>query len=85
MTKKDKLLQRFCSQPKDFTFSELRTLLGNFKYEEIRKGKTSGSRIAFCHADSKHIIRLHRPHPGNILKQYQMVQVYKELEKEGLL
>lgn len=85
MTKRDKLLQRFCSLPKDFTFSELRTLLGSFKYEEIRKGKTSGSRVAFCHSASKHIIRLHRPHPGNNLKQYQMVQVYKELEKEGLL
>ncbi len=85
MIKRDKLLIRFRSLPKDFTYSELKTLLSGLEYREIKKGRTSGSRIAFCHTTSKHIIRLHRPHPGNILKKYQLVQVLDELSKEGLL
>ena len=85
MTKRKKLLNRFRSLPRDFTYSELRTLLGSLEYEEIKTGKTSGSRIAFCHSENKHIIRLHRPHPGNIVKYYQIVQVYNELKKEGLI
>ena len=85
MTKREKLKERFRSQPKDFTYSEFKTLLGSSGYEEIRLGRTSGSRISFCHSSSKHIIRLHRPHPGNILKKYQMVQVLEALVKEGLL
>jgi hypothetical protein len=71
MTKRKKLKERFVSQPKDFTYSELKSLLGRLGYEEIKLGRTSGSRISFCHSSSKHVIRLHRPHPGNILKKYQ--------------
>ena len=40
MTKKDKLLERFLSIPKDFTFDELKTLLRSLGYLEDNKGKT---------------------------------------------
>lgn len=42
MTKKNKLLERFLSVPKDFTFDELKTLLQSMGFEVENKGKTSG-------------------------------------------
>jgi len=65
---------------KDFTYNELRKLLTHLGYEESQSGKTSGSRVAFIHKDSKHIIRLHKPHPNNELKQYQIEQIIDELK-----
>ena len=84
MSTKEKLLRRFQNCPKDFTVEELDTMMGYLGYCREEKGKTSGSRIAFV-SDASPPILLHRPHPGNTLKQYQIRQVLELLEKEGLL
>ena len=81
----DKLLVRFRSRLKDFTFSELRTLLPGLGYTELTTGKTGGSRVAFHNADTKHIIRLHRPHPARQLKRYQVEEVLGELIRIGAI
>jgi hypothetical protein len=47
MGKADKLLKRFLSKHKDFTYEELKRLLRSLGYEEARTGKTLGSRVAF--------------------------------------
>ena len=47
MGKKEKLLARFLSLPKDFTFEETVTLMSHFDYHIHNKGATSGSRIRF--------------------------------------
>jgi len=73
------------SRPKDFTYDEVRKMLGGFNYMECGKGKTSGSRVAFVNEKSGHIIRLHRPHPRNILKSYQLNDIEEVLRKEGLI
>lgn len=39
MGTKDKLIQRFISMPKDFTWEEMNKLLTNFGYEQSIKGK----------------------------------------------
>ncbi|MEI6386667.1 MAG: type II toxin-antitoxin system HicA family toxin [Spirochaetota bacterium] len=83
MSKEEKLLDRFLSRPKDFTYNEIKMLLTGFGYEESNQGKTSGSRVAFVHHETKHIIRLHRPHPGNELKLYQLDQIREELAGRG--
>ena len=83
MSKFDKLLARFLLKPKDFSYNELRKLLKNFSYDEFQKGKTSGSRVCFVHKESKHILQLHKPHPANILKQYQIEQIIKVLTEQG--
>ena len=44
MSRKDKLIDRFKSQPKDFTWDELVRLLGYLGYDEATGGKTGGSR-----------------------------------------
>jgi len=80
MSKAEKLLLRFLSLPKDFTYSELKTILAHFEYVEVQ---SAGSRV--CFKKNKHNIKLHKPHPGNILKQYQQTLVINELKKEGLI
>lgn len=84
MSKKDKLLARFSGLPKDFTWSELRLILHYFGFEELQKGKTSGSRVGF-YLEGYPPILLHKPHPGKILKQYQMKEIKTYLETEGFI
>jgi hypothetical protein len=85
MSKFDKLKERLLRQPTDFTDDELRTVLGGFKYNETNKGKTSGSRVAFINSLTKHIIRIHKPHPKNIIKAYALKYIIEELKEQGLL
>jgi hypothetical protein len=85
MSKKEKLVERLLSKPKDFSYAELKSLLNGLGYSESNKGKTSGSRVAFLNEMNSHIIRLHKPHPKNILKTYQIELIIEELQKENLL
>ena len=85
MSKHEKLLQKISSKPKIFKYSELKTLLLGFGYDEIKKGKTSGSRVAFYNEKTKHIIRLHKPHPSNELKKYQINLVIESLKEQGII
>ena len=85
MSKFEKLLKRFLSKPKNFTYLELKGLLNGLGYIELAKGKTSGSRIAFINNTTKHLIRLHRPHPSNTLKMYQIDLVIYELRNIGAI
>lgn len=85
MSKEQKLIQKLLTKSKDFKYNELRKVLVSLGYEEYQSGKTSGSRVAFIGTQTKHIIRLHKPHPNNELKQYQIEQVIEELTSRGLL
>jgi hypothetical protein len=85
MRQEEKLIKRLLSKPVDFTYDELRKLLGKMGYKESQSGKTSGSRVAFCNENNGHIIRLHKPHPGNVLKQYQIEQIVEELKARRLI
>ena len=84
MSKKLKLVERFTSLPKDFSWSELSSLLKLFGFEEMQMGKTSGSRARFYKAGYPPIL-LHKPHPGKILKEYQIKYIKEYLEEEGFL
>jgi hypothetical protein len=57
-------------------------MLNGFGYNEIQG---SVSRVVFSNASLKHRIKLHKPHPGNILKTYQIDLVLNELKSNGLL
>ena len=85
MSRDEKLISRLLSKPRDFTYDELRKVLRHLGYEENQSGKTSGSRVAFINNDTSHIIRLHKPHPNNELKQYQLEQVIEELKSRRLI
>ena len=83
MSQKEKLIKRLLNKPVGFTYDELRKLLGKLGYKESQSGKTSGFRVAFFNEKTEHIIRLHKPHPKNVLKQYQIEQIIEELTTRG--
>ena len=85
MGKSDKLLKRLLSNPKDFTFDELETLLTGIGYQLSNSGGTSGSAVRFINRETGHIIRLHKPHPSPVLKQCIVKFIVSELRQEGYL
>ena len=80
MSKSDKLIIRLLSYPKDFTYSELKTLLMSFGYKEVQG---AGSRV--CFSKENHKIKLHKPHPDNRLRRYQIDLIVHELTNKGLI
>ena len=84
MGTKEKLRNRFLKMPSDFTFDEMQRLLEGYGYEKSNKGKTSGSRLIFKNGNKRPIM-LHKPHPGNIVKEYAMKQVFDDLKEAGFI
>ncbi len=78
MTKKDKLIKKFLSSPKDLTWDELVKFLKVYGYEEENTGKTVGSARRFINS-KKHLISIHKPHPENIVKSYVIKKVINAL------
>ena len=74
MSTKDKLVERFKKQPKDFTWDELVRLFGTFGFTVNEKGKTSVSRTVFIN-NEKETIEVHKPHSSKIIKGYVMKNV----------
>jgi hypothetical protein len=85
MSKKDKLIKRFKTLPKDFTFSEVVTLLYGFGFVEDNKGKTSGSRIRFYNKDSNVFINFHKPHPGSIMCEVALKDIFNILNDNNFI
>jgi len=82
MTKAEKLLKRFLSWPKNFTYHELIMLLESLGCKEEQG---SGSRVIFSNRRMKHYIKLHKQHPGNVLKRYQIDLIIQELNSKNLV
>lgn len=80
MSKTEKEIERLKSKPKDFTYDEAKNLLNKLGFIENNKGRTSGSRVVFINKNNQ-CIELHRPHPRNILKTYQVNKILKSLEE----
>ena len=83
MSKKEKLIARLLSRPKDFHYDEAKTLLLYLGFEESQKGKTSGSRVEFVRGSDT--LLLHKPHPAGELKGYQVKQLIDILKELKLL
>lgn len=83
MSKIEKLKEKLTKSSNGFTFDEMVTLLTSMGFSFHNRGKTSGSRV--CFTNQKVTIILHKPHPGNELKRYQIKQIQDVLQKEGLL
>lgn len=77
----DKSIKRLLSVPKNYTYSEAKSLLKHLGYEESNKGLTSGSRVLFCKNERR--IALHKPHPGDIMKVYVVKELIEFLKKGG--
>ena len=79
MTRTDKLIIKLKSNPKDFTWDELKKVLKYYGYTEIKKkGKTGGSRRKFIN-ETNDIIILHKPHPEKTIKSYVIKQIIDHL------
>jgi len=78
MSRKDKLIDRFKKQPKDFTWDELVRLFSYFGFVVYNKGKTSGSRVIFSNGEKEFI--MHKPHPKNIIKEASMNNILEFLK-----
>ena len=76
MSRKEKLLKRMLSIPSDFTFEELKSVLGSLGFSISNKGKTSGSRVAFI--KEQMIIRIHKPHLSNIMGKTALKSVKRQ-------
>ncbi len=85
MSRKEKLIARFKTRPRDFTWNELVRLLGYLGYEEETGGRTGGSRRRFTNTDIGHTITAHKPHPVNIVKSYTIRILIEDLKREGRL
>ena len=83
MGTKEKLIERFKSQPKDFNWDELVRLFSIFGYKIDNKGKTSGSRVIFAKGESSYTA--HKPHPGSIVKGYVMKQLLTYIRDNKLI
>jgi len=83
MSTKEKLIERFKRQPKDFTWDELVRLFGILGFTIHNKGKTSGSRVLFENGDASYI--MHKPHPSNIIKESALKQALNYLTEQKFI
>lgn len=85
MNRMEKLLVKFMGNPKDLIWEKLTKILAHCGFNEItKKGKTGGSRVKFVN-DRNNLINLHRPHPGNIVKQYVTRQIKEKLKLRQII
>ena len=82
MSKREKLVGRLLSKPKDFEWAEAVVLLESLGFEVIRG---SGSRRKFNHKETKTIISLHEPHPDKIMKLYAIQIIIDALTEGGFI
>ncbi len=85
MSRLEKAKKRLLSKPSDYTFSELRYLLGQLGFKEYQKGKTSGSRVKFYREYDKRIIMIHKPHPEDTMDKGAIADIVEQLKRMGEL
>lgn len=82
MSKPEKLVAKLRNLNGSFTWQELEKLLTRLGYE---KQEGRGSRVKFSNGSAADMVNLHKPHPGNELKQYARRQIIEKLENGGLI
>jgi hypothetical protein len=82
MSKQEKLSRRLLSKPKDFTWSELVSLMVALGFH---MEKSSGSGRKFIHEETEAVLFIHEPHPSKVLKPYQVRDTLTLLQREGFI
>ena len=85
MNKKEKLIKRFKTLPRDFTLEEVVSLFQVYGFELTNKGATSGSRVKFYNVEDENAYIMHKPHPSNIIKGYVMRDILNFLLKNNYI
>lgn len=82
MGRHEKLLARLGTANNTFPWSDLVTLLAQLGYDMQEKER---SRVRFYNTITRHMIRLHKPHPENAIKGGALKAVRQALKQEGYL
>ncbi|MFN3881498.1 MAG: type II toxin-antitoxin system HicA family toxin [Nitrincola lacisaponensis] len=82
MNKRNKLLSKLGSHSNTFPWGDLETLMAQLGYQQQ---EMAGSRVRFYNPDTGHMVRLHRPHPDNVIKGGALKAVRVALKQEGYL
>lgn len=87
MARIDTLLKKLCAKPTpaNFRFADLEKIMAHFGYLSSNKGATSGSRVKFYHPETKAVISLHKPHPGDEMVKSAVDSVVDFLKEHGHL
>ena len=85
VSRKEKILVRLLSLPKDFRFEELIKVLSSLGFEMNNKGKTSGSRVKFYNKEKKLQYLAHKPHPTSIIKEKALKDIIDFLKDNELI
>lgn len=81
----EKAKERISLKPKDYKYTEAKTLLSQMGFTEYNKGKTSGSRVKFYREKDQKIILLHKPHPDDTMKPGAVKDLLEFLQNLGEL
>jgi predicted RNA binding protein YcfA (HicA-like mRNA interferase family) len=79
----DRIADAFKTCRGPFPYRDLVRLLEHLGYREASTG--GGSRRKFVHIETRHIIRLHQPHPGNEIREYVVRQIRTTLSEQDLI
>jgi predicted RNA binding protein YcfA (HicA-like mRNA interferase family) len=82
MSKQEKLIARFMVASTGFKWTELVTILKGLGYCVI---EGNGSRVKFDNDNPEQLLNLHKPHPGNELKEYSVKQIREKLKEYKLI
>ncbi|MBR6716301.1 MAG: type II toxin-antitoxin system HicA family toxin [Prevotella sp.] len=85
MNRREKLIKRFRTLPKDFSFEEVIALFQGCGFALENKGATSGSRVKFYNDKDQNSFIMHKPHPNNVVKGYIMRDILNFLLNNGYL
>lgn len=83
MSRAERQIAEFKSCRGPYPYKDLVRILTHLGYEETVTG--GGSRRRYIHSTSKHVIRLHEPHPGTEVLEYMAKQVRTALTEQGLI
>ncbi len=81
----DKLKGAFGSCQGPFPFKDFVRLLNQLGYEEVKRGKTGGSRRRYYNASLDHMIFLHEPHPSPDMGPAMVKSMQQQLRERGVL
>jgi hypothetical protein len=73
MSRLDSLKADFRECRGAFPYAKLVKLLAGLGYEEMKT--SGGSKRRFAHSETKQLILLHEPHPGNEVKAYKVREI----------
>ena len=84
MARTDKLKNEFLQATNTFSWNRFATLVARLGYEEMKRGKSSGSKRKLINRTTGHKIRADEPHDG-VMRRGMIKRLKENLEENGVL